>query len=99
MVINTNANGFTHLSCSQREDTMFEGTCHKRQVNAVLGNIVHWHYPDRVTQSDDTRSPATCWADYGLSPDATYGTTQGAVWSDFWVSFLVTLFQSFIHDA
>jgi hypothetical protein len=29
-VINANANGFTHLSCSQLEDTTFDGTCHKR---------------------------------------------------------------------
>jgi hypothetical protein len=36
MVIN--ANGFTHLSCSQWEDTSFDGTYHKRLVNVVLGN-------------------------------------------------------------
>jgi hypothetical protein len=83
MVINANASGFTHLSCSQWEDTMFEGTCHKRQVNSFLGNLVCLHYPDEVTRSDGTSSAATCWADYGLSPDVTYGIAQGAVWSDF----------------
>jgi hypothetical protein len=35
------------------------------------------HHPDEVTQSDDTRSPATSWVDYALSPDATYETTRG----------------------
>jgi hypothetical protein len=83
MVINANANGFTHLSCSQWEDTTFEGTGHKRQVNVVLGNLVRLHYPDEVTWSDDTHSPTTCWADYGLSAYVTYGTAEGAVWSDF----------------
>jgi hypothetical protein len=42
---------------------------------------------------------ATYWDDYGLRPDVTYGNTLGIVWSDFWVSFFVTLFQSVIHDA
>jgi hypothetical protein len=51
------------------------------------------HYPDEVTRSDGTTSPATCWDDYALAPDATYGTAKGAVWSDFWVSFLVTLLK------
>jgi hypothetical protein len=57
------------------------------------------HYPDEVTRSNGTISPATYWDDYALAPDATYGTANGAVWSDFWVSFLVILFQSFIPDA
>jgi hypothetical protein len=30
MVINANANGFTHFPYNQWEDTTFEGTCHKR---------------------------------------------------------------------
>jgi hypothetical protein len=56
------------------------------------------HYPGEVTQSDGTTSPST-WDDYALAPDATYVTAKGAVWSDLWVSFSVTLFQSFIPDA
>jgi hypothetical protein len=52
MVINAKANGFTHLSCSQWDDTTFEGTCHKRQVNAILGNLVHLYYPGEVTRSN-----------------------------------------------
>jgi hypothetical protein len=31
------------------------------------------------------------WADYALAPDVTYGTAQGAVWNDFWVSFFKVL--------
>jgi hypothetical protein len=53
----------------------------------------------RGTRRDGTHSPAPWWASYALSPDATYGTAQGVVWSDLWVSFLVILFQSFILDA
>jgi hypothetical protein len=68
-------------------------------VNAVLGSLVRMHYPGEVTRSDGTISPAICWDDYALAPDATYGTAKGAVWSDFWVSFSVSLFQSFIPDA
>jgi hypothetical protein len=62
-------------------------------------NLVRMHYPSEVTWSDGTISPATCWDDYALALDVTYGSTKGAVWSDFWVSFLVILFQSFIPDA
>jgi hypothetical protein len=78
---------------------MFQGTCHQRQVNAVLGNLVHMHYPGEVTQSDGTTSPATCWDDYAFAPDVMYIITKGVVWSDFWVSFSVMPLQSFILDA
>jgi hypothetical protein len=87
------------LACSSWDDTMFQGTGHKRQVNAVLGNLVRMHYPGEVTRSDGTTSLATCWDNYALAPDMTYGSAKGAMWSDFWVSFLVILFQSFIPDA
>jgi hypothetical protein len=70
--------------------------CH---INTVLGNLMHLHYPGEVPWSGDASSTATCWANCGLSPNATYGNTQGAVWSDFWVSFLVIPFQSVIPDA
>jgi hypothetical protein len=92
MVINANTNSCTYLSYSSWEDTKFQGTCHQRQVNGVLGNLVRMHYPGEVIRSDGTTSPATCWDDYALAPDVTYGTTKGAVWSNFWVSFSVTLF-------
>jgi hypothetical protein len=78
---------------------MFEGRGHKRQVNDVLCTLVCMHYPGEVTWSDGTISPATCWDNYALAPDATYGSAKGVVWSDFWVSFLVILFQSFIPNA
>jgi hypothetical protein len=29
-------------------NTTFQGTSHKRQVNVVLGNLVHMHYPSEV---------------------------------------------------
>jgi hypothetical protein len=57
------------------------------------------HYPGEVTRSDDTISPATCWDDYALAPDVTYGSAKGAVWSEFWISFSIIFFQCFILDA
>jgi hypothetical protein len=50
------------------------------------------HYPVEVTQSDGTTSPATCWDDYALEPDAMYVTAKGAVWSNFWVIFSIIIF-------
>jgi hypothetical protein len=92
MVIHANTNCCTHLSCSSWEDTTFQGTDPQKQVNGVLGNLVCMHYPSEITQSDGTTSFATCWDDYTLAPDTTYVTAKEVVWSDFWVSFLVTLF-------
>jgi hypothetical protein len=92
MVIHANTNYCTHLSYSSWEDTTFQDTGHQRQDNVVLGNLICMHYPGEVTQSDGTTSPATCWDNNILPPDATYGTAKEAVWSDFWVSFLVILF-------
>jgi hypothetical protein len=93
MVIHANTNWCTHLSCNSWEDTTFWCTYHQRQVNVVLGNLVHMHYPDEVTRSNGTTSPATCGDDYALAPDATYITSKGVVWSDFWVSFLIIFFK------
>jgi hypothetical protein len=87
------------FACSSWEDTTFWGTCHQSQVNAFLGNLVRMHYPGEVTRSDGTIFSATCWDDYVLTPDATYGTAKGEVWSNFWESFSVILCQSFIPDA
>jgi hypothetical protein len=87
------------LACNSWEDTTFQGTGHQRQVSVVLGNLVRMHYPGEVTTSDGTISPTTCWDDYAVAPNTTYGTAKGAMWSNFWVSFLVILFQSFILDA
>ena len=96
MVIHANTNYCTHLSYSSWEDTTFQGTDPQRKVNGVLGNLVCMHYPGEVTRSDGTTSPATCWDDYALAPNAICGTAKGAVWSDFLVSFLVIPYQSFI---
>jgi hypothetical protein len=60
---------------------------------------VHMHYPGEVTRSDGTISPATCWDDYTLAPDAMYETAKGVVGSNFCIIFSVILFQSFIPDA
>jgi hypothetical protein len=49
MVIHANTNYCTHLSYSSWEDTTFWSTCHQRQVNAVLGNLVRMHYLGEVT--------------------------------------------------
>jgi hypothetical protein len=92
MVILANSNNCTYLSYSSWEDTTFQGRGHQRQVNGILGNLIRMHYPGEVIQSDGTTSPATCWDDYTLAPDVTYGTAKGAVWSDFWVSVSVNLF-------
>jgi hypothetical protein len=99
MVTTGNANGFPHLSCRQWEDLSFDGTGHKRQVNGVFGNLVCLHYPGEVPHGGGEVSAAASWADYALSPNVVYGTCQRAVWNDFWVSFLVTLFESVIPDA
>jgi hypothetical protein len=56
---------------------MFQGIGHQRQVNGVVGNLVRMHYPCEVIWSDGTTSPATCWDDYALAPDVTYGTAKG----------------------
>jgi hypothetical protein len=77
MVIHANTNYCTHLSCSSWEDTTFRGTSDQRQVNGVLGNLVHMHYPREVTRNDGTSSPATCWASYALALNTTYGVTSG----------------------
>jgi hypothetical protein len=60
MVSHANTNYSTHLSCSSWEDTTFQGIGPQRQVNIVLGNLVHMHYLGEVTQSDGTTSPTTC---------------------------------------
>jgi hypothetical protein len=71
------------LACSSWEDITFWGTGHPRPVNAILGNLVSMHYPGKVTRRDGTISPTTCWDEYALAPDATYGTAKGAVWNKF----------------
>jgi hypothetical protein len=95
MVIHVNTNCCTHLSCRSWEDTMFQGTSHQRKVNVVLGNLIRLHYPGEITRSDGTTSPVSCWDDYALTPDVTYVTAKGAMWSDFWISFFDHPFSKF----
>jgi hypothetical protein len=82
------------------------GRTQRSRAHAIKGRLMlSWvtscvcTTPREVTQSDCTSSPITCWADYALAPDATYGTAQWAAWSDIWVSFLIIFFKSFIPDA
>jgi len=49
------------------------------------------HYPGVVTTKSGERIPAQSWKHYSLSTDLAHGDAQGAVWSDFWVSFCITL--------
>jgi hypothetical protein len=51
------------------------------------------HYPSEVTRIDGTISLITYWDDYAFAPDVMYGSAEGAMWSDFWVSFLVIFFK------
>ena len=82
------------LSCSQWEDTSFDGRGHHRQVNQVLGNLCHLHNPGIVTDPKGVVVPCTSWSHFALAPHATYGTAQGAVKHDFWVIFFELTFIS-----
>jgi hypothetical protein len=69
------------------------GTQGKRLVNQVLGSLVRLHHPGVVTLSGNGRLElATTWDHYQFASDGDYGTTQGVVAHDFWVSFF------FMHD-
>jgi hypothetical protein len=57
------------------------------------------HYLGEVIQSNGTRSPATCWADYFPFLNTKYRTAQGVVWSDLWVNFLVIPFFKILFLA
>jgi hypothetical protein len=51
----------------------------------VLGNLVRLHHLDMVTLPGNGRLVAT-WDHYRFAPDGDYGTVQGAVSYDFWIS-------------
>jgi hypothetical protein len=57
---------------------------------------VHLRYPGEVPCSGGGQTPAKSWADYALAFDDTNGDAQMAVWNDFWVSILITLYESVI---
>jgi hypothetical protein len=46
------------------------------QVNQVLGNLLHLHYPRIVMKGADRSEPATTWHDYARAPDARYGNAH-----------------------
>jgi hypothetical protein len=56
-----------------------------------MGNLCRLHYPGMVTLPSGWREIATTWENFQFAPDTDYGTTQGIVSHDFWVSFF------FIH--
>jgi hypothetical protein len=74
--------------CRSWIDYSFEGDSRQRLVNKVLGNPVRLHHPDVVTlPGNDRLELATTWDHYWFAPDGDYGTVQGTVAHDFWVSF------------
>jgi hypothetical protein len=66
-------------------DTNWDGRGHRRQVNQILGNLIHLHYPELVTKGGHSE-PVTTWHDYARAPDARVGNAQGVVRHAFWVS-------------
>jgi hypothetical protein len=55
------------------------------QVNQILDNLIHLHYPGLVTKGGRTE-PVTTWHDYARVQDARHGNAQGVVRHAFWVS-------------
>jgi hypothetical protein len=73
--------------CRSWIDYGFDGTSRQRLVNQILGNLCHLHYPGMVTLASGQRVIATTWEHFQFAHDGDYGTAQGAVSHDFWVSF------------
>jgi hypothetical protein len=74
-------------------DYSFDGDSGQRLVNQVLGNWVCLHHPDVVTLPMNGRwELTTTWDHYRFGPDGDYGSAQGAMSHDFWVS------TFFMHD-
>jgi hypothetical protein len=73
--------------CRSWIDYSFEGDLRQRLVNQVLDNMVRLHHPGVVTLPGNGRQElATTWVHCHFATDGYYGTTQGAVSHDFWVS-------------
>ncbi|KAG2563433.1 hypothetical protein PVAP13_8KG350912 [Panicum virgatum] len=68
-------------------DEGWDGRGHHRQVNAVLGNLCHLHYPEMVTDRHGEQVPVTNWKMYADSTDVDHGNAQNAVWVDIWKRF------------
>jgi hypothetical protein len=47
------------LSFSSWLDASFDGRGHHRQVNDILGNLLHLHYPGVMVRGADRSGPAT----------------------------------------
>jgi hypothetical protein len=92
-------NPMQHLLIHLPYETKVGGHVQYRWIYHIERSLMRLHYPSEVPRSGGANSVTTCWIDYGLSPDVTYGTAHGALWSDFWVSFLVTLFQCLIPNV
>jgi hypothetical protein len=72
--------------CRSWIDYGFDGTSRQRLINQVLGNLCRLHYPGMVTLPSGQRVSATTWEHFRFAHDGDYGTAQGAVSHDFWVS-------------
>jgi hypothetical protein len=83
------AHFFYLLSFSSWLDTCFDERGHKRQVNAVLGNLLRLHYLGLVMIGAGHSAPVTCWRDYARAPDTRYENAQEAVRNAFWVSLYI----------
>jgi hypothetical protein len=69
----------------------------QRLVNQVLGNLIRLHHPGVVTMPENGRRElTTTWEHYRFAPDGSYGTAQGAVAHDFWVSIFFIFFSSLL---
>jgi hypothetical protein len=73
------------LSFNSWLDTSWDGRGHCRQVNPILGNLIHLHYPGLVTTGGHSE-PATTLRDYARVPDARHGNAKGVVRHALWVS-------------
>jgi hypothetical protein len=73
------------LSFSSWLDTSWDRRGHPRQVNQILGNLIHLHYPGLVTKGGHSE-PVTTWRDYARALDARHENAQGVVRHSFWVS-------------
>jgi hypothetical protein len=80
------AHFFGLLSFSSWYDSSFDVRGHKRQVNAILGNLLRLHYTGVVVIGAGHSAPMIGWCDYARAPDARYENTQGAVRNAFWIS-------------
>jgi hypothetical protein len=80
------AHFFCLLSFSFWYDNNFDRRGHKRQVNAILGNLLWLYFPGVVVTGVGRSVPITSWRDYALTPDVRYKNAQGVMRNAFYVS-------------